>query len=60
MPSQAERQLLSRRGRRSIPHILCLSLPQSIFGNVSGVPFPRGVTGTVAQYKPNTQPEETE
>ncbi len=60
MPTQALRRLLSRRGRRSIPHIFCRSLPQSIFGNVSGVPLPRGVTGTVAQNKPNTQPEETE
>jgi hypothetical protein len=27
---------------------------------VNGMPFPAGVTGMVAQSKPNTQPEETE
>lgn len=61
MPSQAMRQLSSRMipsVRCSIPHILSLSLPQTIFANVSGMPFPVGVTGTVAQNKPNTQPEE--
>jgi hypothetical protein len=27
---------------------------------VNGMPFPAGVTGMVAQTKPNNQPEETE
>jgi hypothetical protein len=60
MPEQAMRRLLCRANRRLIPHILFLSFPQTIFSDVSGVPFPHGVTGTVAQNKPNTQPEETE
>ena len=60
MPAQAMRRLLSQSGWRSIPRILCLSLPQTIFSDVSGVPVPIGVMGTVAQNKPNTQPEETE
>ena len=31
---------------------------KTISSNVNGLPFPLGVTGTVAQNKPNTQPEE--
>jgi hypothetical protein len=30
-----------------------------IFNTVIGMPFPAGVTGMVAQGKPNNQPEET-
>jgi len=60
MPMQAMIRLLSQRNRRSNPLILCLSASQTIFRSVSGVPFPIGVMGAVAQNKPNTQPEETE
>lgn len=60
MPEQAMRRVLSRPGRGSIPHILSVSLPQTPFRDVSGVPVPIGVMGTVAQNEPNTQPEETE
>jgi len=38
----------------------CPFFHQNIFTSVNGMPFPAGVTGMVAQSKPNTQPEETE
>jgi hypothetical protein len=58
MSLQCTRRRLCRPSRRSSPHSFSLVFPQTILSNVSGVPFPIGVTGTVAQNNPNTQPEE--
>jgi hypothetical protein len=60
MPSQSAKRLLSQWDRFSVLSVFSSSFPQTIFSDVSGVPVPIGVMGTVAQYKPNTQPEETE
>ena len=40
MPVQAMKRRLFQNGRRSAPHFSCLSLPQTIFRSVNGMPFP--------------------
>jgi hypothetical protein len=58
MPLQRVRQRFYAGVRRSVAYNLFPLLSRPVFINVSGVPFPLGVTGTVAQNNPNTQPEE--
>jgi hypothetical protein len=59
MPSQAMRRFLPRPRRSTIQRFFYLCFLQIIFrSSVSGLPSPIGVTGTVAQKNPNTQPEE--
>jgi hypothetical protein len=60
MRKQVVRRLFSKLGRHTIRRSPSFSLAQNLFRDVSGMLFPLGVRGTVAQNNPNTQPEETE